>query len=69
MEFLLGAIDWLSLLSDYPNATKFYAAFLSTVRHTINLCVPLRHKRRFTGKKTVASCLKGVKNQETYIVA
>ena len=51
MECMLSAIDWLSFLSDYPDAIEFYSAFISTVRHTINLCVPLRHKRCFTGKK------------------
>ena len=26
-EYMLGAINWLSLLSDYPNATEFYSVF------------------------------------------
>jgi len=27
MEYMLGAVDWLSLLSDYPNAIEFYSVF------------------------------------------
>ena len=64
MEYMLGAVDWLSLLSDYPNAIEFYSVFLSTVRHSINLCAPLRHKRCFTGKKRWPHALKVCKTKK-----
>ena len=51
MEYLLSAVDWFSLLSDYPDAIDFYSAFLNIVRNAINMCVPLRRKQGFTGKK------------------
>ena len=64
MEYMLSAVDWLSLLSSYPDAMDFYSAFLSIVRHAINVCVPIRHKRCFTGKKKWPHALKVCKTNK-----